>query len=229
MPRSKRLKKFETTKLFWGKYLYKLCIKNGIGTIFRDKNLSYAREVLDTLQQQYEEGEPLIASRFFREIPVTEISFLDARKLYKFLSKQNDWTLRIEGATTCIYSNNREWLHTLKSSINKENLLEFYEPNPNHLKYLEPNTIIVDISNGYEYKVTLGSKIGDTSGFANWAKHNPNQVRVGPQLQHNLEHNSYVSDMYFYARDEKTLQLCSLMLSNIRRIDKLVVKSNLDK
>jgi len=30
--------------------------------------------------------------------------------------------------------------------------------------------------------------------------------------------------MYFYARDDRTLQLCNIMLSNIRRIDKLVVK-----
>ena len=223
------LKKYETTKLFWGKYLYKLTGRNGIGTIFRDKNLSYAREVLDTLQQQYEEGEPLIVTRYFRETPVTEISFLDARKLYKFLSKTDDYTLRIEGSSTSVYSNNREWIHTLKSAMNKNNLLEIWEPNPDHLTHLEPNTIIVDKSNGYNFKVTLGPKVGDTSGFANWAKHNPNQVRVGPQLQHNLEHNSYVSDMYFYARDEKTLNLCELMLSNIRRIDKLVVKSNIDK
>ena len=39
----------------------------------------------------------------------------------------------------------------------------------------------------------------------------------------------FVSDLYFYARDEKTLQLCSLMLSNVRRVDKLVVKSDIDK
>jgi len=206
-----------------------LCIHNSIGSIFRDKNLSYAREVLDTLQQQYEEGEPLIVTKFFREIPVTELSFLDARKLYKFLSKTDDYTLRIEGHTVCIYSNNREWLHTLKSAMNKNNLLEFWEPDPNHLSHLEPNTIIVDKNNGFNYKVTLGNKIGDTSGFANWAKNNPKQVRVGSQLQHNLENNSYVADMYFYARDDKTLNLCELMLSNIRRIDKLVVKSDLDK
>ena len=223
------LKKYETTKLFWGKYLYKLTVRNGIGTIFRDKNLSYAREVLDTLQQQYEEGEPLIVTRYFRETPVTEISFLDARKLYKFLSKTDDYTLRIEGSNTSVYSNNREWIHTLKSAINKENLRELWEPNPDHLSHLEPNTIIVESSNGYGFKVTLGSKIGDTSGFANWAKNNPKQVRVGPQLQHNLENNGYVSDMYFYARDEKTLNLCELMLTNIRRIDKLVVKPNIDK
>ena len=223
------LKKCETTKLFWGKYLYKLCISNGIGSIFRDKNLSYAREILDKLQQQYEEGDPLIVTRHFRETPVKELSFLDARKIYKFLSKNDDYTLRIEGTTICIYSNNREWIHTLKSAVNKVNLLEIWEPNPDHLSHLEPNTIIVENSNGYNYKVTLGNKVGDTSGFANWAKHNPKQVKVGPQLQHNLENNSYVSDMYFYAKDSKILNLCELMLSNIRRIDKLVVKSDLDK
>ena len=79
------MKKLETTKLFWGKYLYKLAINNSIGSIFRDKNLSHAREVLDTLQQQYESGQPLVLKSFARVLSVSELSFLDARKLYKFL------------------------------------------------------------------------------------------------------------------------------------------------
>lgn len=223
------MKNLETTKLFWGKYLYKLSINNGIGHIFRDRNLSYVREVLDKLQQQYDSGNTLVIENYFRQIPVKELSFLDARKLYKFLSKTDDYTLRIEGSTVAIYSNNREWLHTLKSAINKDNLLELWEPNPGHLSQLDANTIIVDKSNGYDYKVTFGPKIADTAGFANWAKNNQKQVRVGPTLMDNLERSGYVSDLYFYARDEKTLRLCELMLSNIRRIDKLVVKSDLDK
>ena len=223
------LKKLETTKLFWDKYLYKLCINNGIGSIFRDKNLSYVRGVLDKLQQQYDSGNPLVIENYYRQIPVKELSFLDARKLYKFLSKTDDYMLRIESSTVAIYSNNREWLHTLKSAINKDNLLELWEPNPDHLSTLDSNTIIVDKSNGYDFKVTFGPKVADTSGFANWAKNNVKQVRVGPTLMENLERSGYVSDLYFYARDEKTLRLCELMLSNIRRIDKLVVKSDLDK
>lgn len=223
------MKKQTTNKLFWDKYLYKLCINNGIGHIFRDKNLSYAREVLDKLQQQYESGDSLVIESYYRATPVKELSFLDARKLYKFLSKTDDYTLRIKSSTVCIYSNNKEWLHTLKSAINKENLLELWEPDPKHLSTLDANTIIVDASNGYNYKVTFGPKIADTAGFANWAKSNEKQVRVGPTLMGNLERSGYVSDLYFYARDEKTLRLCELMLANIRRIDKLVVKSNLDK
>jgi len=191
--------------------------------------MSYVRQILDELQQQYDSGEPLLIENHYRKYPVKELSFLDARKLYKFLSKTNDYMLRIESSTVCIYSNNREWIHTLKSALNKENLLEIWEPNPDHLPHLDANTIIVEKSNGYNYKVTLGPKVADTIGFANWARNNPNQVKVGPTLMQNLENNSSVIDLYFYARDIKTVSLCELMLSNIRRIDKLVVKSNLDK
>jgi hypothetical protein len=41
--------------------------------------------------------------------------------------------------------------------------------------------------------------------------------------------NGYVDGMYFYARDDKTIQLCNLMLNNIRRIDRIVSKRNIDK
>ncbi len=224
------MKKLETTKLFWGKYLYKLAINNSIGSIFRDKNLSHAREVLDTLQQQYESGQPLVLKSFARVLSVSELSFLDARKLYKFLVRaKDDYTLRIQNVNISVYSNNHEWIHTLKSAINKDNLLELWEPNPKHIPTLDSHTIIVDNYNGYEYKVTFGVSVGDCAGFANWAKNNAKQVKVGPVLLEQLTYNGYVNDMYFYARDEKTLQLCSLMLSNVRRIDKLVLRSDIDK
>jgi hypothetical protein len=223
------LQKFETSKLFYGKYLYKLCFNCSIARIFRDKNLSYAREVLDTLQTQYDNGENLCLTFWLRQQTVSEQAFLDARKLYKFISRIDDYTLRIQGPNVSVYSNNREWLHTLKSAINKNSLLEFWEPNPKNIDLLTPNHIIVDKDNGYRYKVTLGPGLCDTFGFAKWAKNNPKQVKVGPILMEGLTNNSYVSDMYFYAKDEKILQLCGLMLSNIRRVDKLVVKANIDK
>ena len=181
------------------------------------------------MQRSYEEGGPIKFERYMRIDHVTESHFLDARRLYKFLSKTDDYTLRIEGSTTSVYSNNREWLHTVKSAMQKDNLLEFWEPDPTYIDLLDSNTIIVDHDNGYKFKVTFGPAISDTRGFANWAKNNPTQVRVGAQLMHNLENDGYVCDMYFYAKNEKIINLCSLMLSNIRRIDKLVVKADLDK
>lgn len=219
----------QTTKLFWGEYLYKFTLNNSIGHIFRDKNFSRAREVLDQLQTDYERGNPLIIKKWSREVPLSELSFLDAKTLYKFLSRANNYQLRIEGNSINIYSNNKEWLHTIKYAINKSNWIGFWDPNEYGISVLTPNTIIVEKDNGYDFKVTLGPKQSDTQGFANWARGNPKQVRIGPILMHNLESHGFVSDLYFYARDEKTVQLCSLMLSNIRRVDKLVVQPINDK
>jgi len=222
------LKKCETTKLFWGKYLYKLVIRNTLAPCFRGKNFSYARDVLDELQRAYEKGLPLIRSLSLREQPITEQAFLDARNLYSKFKKYDDFLLRIEMSTLGVYSNDKDWLLHLSQTVTSNTVEELWEPSLDHLDILTENTIIVDTDNGYKYKVTLGNKPGD-NGFANFAITNPHLVKVGPVLMEEMRNNGYVNNMYFYARDDKVIQLCNMLLPNIRRIDKLVVKSNIDK
>lgn len=195
---------------------------------FRAKNLSYARGILDGLQHNHEKGLPLVKVSFRKETPVSEQAFLDAKTLYTKFKKFEDYLLRIEMSTMNIYSNNKEWLLELSTSVSPESVEEFWEPNENYSDLLVENTIIVDESNGFEYKVTLGNKFGN-NGFANFAKANPSLVKVGPVLMEEMENDGYVNNLYFYARDQKVLNLCSLLLDNVRRIDKLVVKPNLDK
>jgi len=216
------LQKYETTKLFWDNYLYKLEIRNRLGSCFRGKNLSYARQELDSMQRDYEEGLPLVISKRLREEPIKEQDFLDAKKLLTFFSKCDEYLLRIEGSSLCIYSNDEVWINKIASTVQSVALWEPKDIN------LEPNVIIVEESNGYEYKVTLGQKLNGRS-FGLWAQKNPNQIKLGPVLLEELLIDGYVNNLYFYARDQKTLQLCELMLDNIRRVDKLVVKSNIDK
>lgn len=220
------MKKFETTKLFWGKYLYKLSIRNSLAPCFRGKNLSYAREVLDGLQLSYEKGEPLVRSSWKKEIPVSESSFFDAKTLLSKFKNFDDYLLRIEMSIMNIYSNNKVWLEEVANAVSS--VEEFWEPNEEYQELLTENTILVDELNGFEYKVTLGNRSGNT-GFSNFAKANPNLVKVGPVLMEEMENRGYVNNMYFYARDKKVLQLCNLLLDNIRRIDKLVMKPNIDK
>lgn len=222
------MRRHETIHLFWNKYLYKLVVHNRLGHFFRNKNLSFARKVLDELQREYEQGNPLVIKRALRFDHIKEDDFLDAKKILKHLSRSTDYMLRVESSTTCIYSNDRNWLLSLAHSINKFNLEEFWEPSTDSVKLLETNTIIIPNSLGYEYRVTLGIKHGSPE-FAQWAEKNPKQIRMGSKLKEQLYARGFVENMYFYARDEKTLQLCSLMLDNIRRVDKLVVKQNIDK
>ena len=224
----RRLKKFETTKLFYNKYLYKLTLRNSLSPIFRDKNLSFARQVLDKLQHKYEHGERLIFELGIREKPITEDNFLDSKKLYKIFSKCDDYKLRVQGNSISIYSNDKNWLTTISDTVCATSLELFYEPDTKFIEELNSNSILITQDIGYQFKVTLGQRKG-SSEFGKWAENNPTLVKVGPILKEELANLGFVNGMYFYARDERILQLCQLMLSNIRRIDKLVVKSNLDK
>lgn len=222
------MKKCETHKLFWDEYPYKLVIRNRVATIFRNKNLSYARQVLDSIQANYVEGLPLYLVRGSRKDSISEEQFLNAKKLLHFFSKQNNYRLRVEYNSINVYSLDYDWLKQISQSITPHYVLELWEPDSNILKHLDKHVIILNEEMDYKYRITLGNRKGN-DGFANFAKTNPHLVRVGPVLMKEMEQNGYVSGMYFYARDDKTIQLCQLMLDNIRRIDKIIYKQDIDK
>tara|TARA_B110000503_G_scaffold141840_1_gene236632 strand:- start:984 stop:1658 length:675 start_codon:yes stop_codon:yes gene_type:complete len=224
------LKRFNTTKLFWGEFLYKLEVRNRMATQFRERNLSAVRQMLDSLQLSYVNGEKLEVLVGARATPLTEEQFLDATSLYKHFNKSKNvnYKLRVESNIINIYSNDIEWIDDIIKLISSNNITSFYSPNKDSFAILDKNTIIVKESNGYNYKVTLSNKSNDNS-FVNWAKNNISQVKLGAKLTQQLLGNGWVDGYYFYARDERTVQLCTLMLNNIRRVDKLVVQSNIDK
>lgn len=176
----------------------------------------------------YETGKPLQRTTWSRVHQVGEQSFLDARVLYQRFKKFDNYLLRIQQNTMNIYSNDKSWLQYTANLVSDKNTLEFWEPDQNFVSLLNENTIIVDKDNGFKYKITLNSSLGN-EGFANFAKTNTHLVKVGPTLMDEMENSGYVNNLYFYARDKKVVQLCSLLLNNVRRIDKLVVKGDLDK
>lgn len=216
----------ETNKLFYGQYLYKIQLRNSLASYFREKNLPLARQALDTLRRLDENDEPLLLGKGLRLYQVSDRDYNDAKKLYALFSNFEDYKLRVEQMTLNVYGNNRLWILNVAASISKANIIEFWEPNTNYLSLLQKDTILISEDNGYQYKVTFGNNKGE-SNFARWAIANPKQVKIGPVCMRELQANGYVSGMYFYARDEKTLQLCSLMTTNIRRIDKLIVKADI--
>jgi hypothetical protein len=223
------LKIKETKKLFYNEYLYKLEIRNSLSNYFREKNLSLARGMLDSLQSLYDHGDPLEISRGLRRYAVPEEEYFDAKRLYNiFSSTKFDYKLRVQVYHMSIYSNNLYWLENIAKSLIPARVISLHKPDNSILDAMQKNTIIVNEDNGYQYRVTFGNKLGEPE-FGKWAMANPKQVKLGPICLDTLLNNGYIDGMYFYARDEKTLQLCNLVTTNIRRIDKLVVKSNIDK
>jgi len=215
------LKTHDTTKLFYDQYVYKLTFINGLASIFRNKNLTYARMILDRLDSSEQDGEPLAVRRVRRIEPVTIAQFNDAKKLIQFFYKFDDYTLRIELSKISIYSNSKVWLTSIKDAVDPESLQGFWEPNPTHASILKPNVLITNSYPNFNYKVTLGRGIGSPE-FAKFALNNPTLIKAGPEMLSRCHHKNYMDGFYFFVRDEKTLALINLFISNIRRIDKIV-------
>jgi hypothetical protein len=222
------LKKFETHKLFWDEYLYKLVVHNRLATIFRNKNLANAERVLSTIREQYEKGEPLLLYKTRRHDYVKESQYLDAEKLLQFFLTSNNFKIRVESSTLNLYSNDTKWLKSVRRVLTSENIHEYWEPDVSSIQHLLEKTIILQEKIDFQFRITLGNKRGN-QGFAQFAKKNPHLIRLGPVLLKELEQEGWVSGMYFYARDERVIQLCHLMLGNIRRIDKVIYKQDIDK
>lgn len=215
------MKKFETLKLFYDEYPYKIVIYNSLSYIFRDKNLPYAKNVLDSLQYKYEKKEPLTLEQFKRILPIDTEVFFEAKNLFIELSGRTDYKLRIQNPYMQVYSLDYDWLMYLSKKI--KSTTEFWEPTC----LLEKGTILVPHHKGYDYKVTLDSDVNPE--LATWILNNPGKVKAGKVCLDTIKRQGYTRGLYLYVRDERVLQLLSLFTGKTQRIDKLVTTLNSDK
>jgi hypothetical protein len=110
-------------------------------------------------------------------------------------------------------------------------VLDFCEPDKEIVEYLKQNinTIIVEDTFGYDFKITLGNEICPTT-FSQWLRTNRDKVKVTDKLIEDIENRQYTAGRYFYIRSENVLMLVKLIiLDSIQRIDKLVSKQDIDK
>lgn len=217
------MKKVKTTKLFYDQYMYRLNIQHNLGIIFRDKNLSNAREVLDNLQLQMEEGKDLEWKRSYRyTVPVSNESFATAQYLLSEFTAQghDNYKLRCEHPFLNIYSNDLHWMESLQNR--NLSVASFTSPALEDIKSLKPNVIVTDQNPiPYEYKVTVGNQV--SSGLSTWIEANKDKCKAGNTFLETVKNNGYVNGMYFYVRDEKVLQLVQIIIGgNIKRIDKFI-------
>ena len=203
--------------------MYRLVVQHNLGIIFRDKNLAHARDVLDSLQLQIEEGKELEWRRSYRyTVPVSPESFATAQYLLAEFTAQghDNYKLRCEHPFMSIYSNDTNWLNALMRK--NLSIVSFSEPDVNDINDLKPNIILTDeIPISMKYKVTVGNQV--SSGLSTWITANPDKCKAGYKFLQEVKNNGYVNGMYFYVRDEKVLQLVQLIIGgNIKRVDKFI-------
>ena len=236
MLKSKPLKLLESRKLFYSEYLYKLVFRNELNVIFRSElqkkeKLSYARNQLDTLTEQYRNNLPLYKKQWRAEILININDYFDAMATYSILKKSTEYKLRIDPySTITLFSNNKDFLLDLVSRL-KTDTLEFWEPNIEHINLLISKTKIqiVDGPTALPLKVWFNSTRVNKD-FATWIHANRDKCKIGKIALDSLESYGYLNGLYIYLRDDKVLSLVTLMAgSSIRSVDKLVYSGDIDK
>lgn len=228
---------YETTKLFYGEYLCKLSFRNDLNTIFRSEfqksKLSYARERLDYLNEQYRNNMRLQVPIWRTLRDIREQDYLDARKIYAVLYRtKSDYRVRVESwGGISVFSNDEKLLLKLGNSL-EATRVDLHRPSPDIAKKLASKKNIIISANPvcWPYKITLGIKKRNYEGFAKWVDANPDKVKIGEIALEACRTHGYVSGYYFFVKSEKMLDLVNIMVGdNIRRIDQVIYKDNLDK
>lgn len=229
-------KLYETKKLHYGEYLYKLVLSNQLSTIFRTEvqrhgKLGFAKEQLNNLHEKYIQGEPLEKQIFRTTRIIPNEDYLDAVDIYAVLKFANNYKIRIDPhSRISIYTNDKELTNKIIRKMRKSNA-EFWEPDSSvvHALLEQKNIILIDNPTCYPIKLTFGTQSVDNS-FAKWLESNRDKSKVGSITLESIKNGHDLNGLYFFVRDEKVLSLISMLVGhNIRRIDKLVYKENIDK
>lgn len=223
----KLLLNYETKSLFYNQYLYKLVIKNHCSHLFRDKNLNYARINLDRMQSSLDENNVILTMYGIRERFISHDDFRSAKTMLNVFSSfdPDEYKLRIENPTMNVYTNSNSVITNLVSRLTIE---EYWQPNPKNLSKLDKNVILVDTDTGFDYRVTFNHRSIDYS-FYNWVLNNKGKVKIGRIALEAVEQGG-ACGLYFYVRDEKILQLISLLIGhNFQSVQRIVSTQDLDK
>ena len=232
----KQLKLFETRKLFFTEYLYKLVLRNDLSNIFRTElqgkeKLNYAKNEIARLTEDYRNNLPLYKRAWRADVSLNTSDYFDAMTVYDALIHSDDYKIRIDPwSQITIFSNNRKMLSDIANKLRTNNV-EFWEPKIEHISLLTSKTKIkiVDAVPELPLKVYFNSKKINAE-FATWIAANRDKCKIGEVAFNSIQSHGYLNGMYIYIRDEKILNLITLIVGNsIRSVEKLVYVPNIDK
>lgn len=222
------MKLYKTEKLFYNTYVCKIVFYNDLATIFRNKNLKFARQQLDVLQQLADENKTLRHPRRVWSNPITLEDFQTACVLYDcFRNTKSKYMLRVEGFTINLYTNDYNWI---KFVLGKVNCIEAHFPeNEKHANILLQDIDLVTKAgpDNFMYKVYLDDFVDPS--FANFCRNNTDKIKIGDVAVRAIETKQFVRGYYFWAKNDKILNLASLACGcKFKRVLKHVDMINTD-
>lgn len=224
------LKKYQTSNLFYNKYLFKLRIRCELAPLFRGMNLGFAKSRLDEMQLQAESDVPILSPFRYprnKQKNVSLETFMDCMVIYSSLDSHKDEAMtRIEGITLDVYSNQLEWLFDLSKQVDAISLHEPENSDIEDFLFNNTNTHISDNPVKWKYKCIL-SKSCDPR-FVSWCEANPLNVRIGATAKKAITKSHFTDGLYFWVTNKKYLMLAQIALgTKISKIVEYVYKQDI--
>lgn len=211
----------KTTKLFFGKYVYKVAVRLPVAFKFRGNNLKNISEGLEHLKEQFANSKlTRIQQGSWSRSSFSVEDVYTGMNLVEVLETLSSYTLRVEGSTLGLYSNDDDFFHKVLSipSIFIEETSEPVDQKTKTFLLTTPKTIIRK-EYTHKYKVTVNALWESADNFKAWA------VKL-PKIK--TTNNKYRFGGHFYVADEKTLSLCHIFLADkIRKVEELVTTTEI--
>lgn len=206
-----------TTRLFKGKYQYKLVLTCAGASFFRGADMESVLEQLKKVTLS-----SVTNNTWSYRLKSTGIKTQDdldyAFKLQTQLKKIKDFDIRVESPWITVYSNSETDINSL-IKLDKEKVK--YVCLPPKQKSLDSDTIIMPKIN-YEFRVTMGKTTHENSAFIQWAESNPN-VKLTKSCKKELARDRSWGGSHFYITGEKNLLLARMHLgSTINKVERII-------
>ena len=227
------MKKTETKKLFYNKYLYRVQLVTKFGDLFRPKNRKKLESELKLIDEErarrtksrVSKNESYTLTGYpWRHRSVFENDVLIAKNILNLLNKDSDHKIRVEGHWVSIYSNSESFIDNFVIELPRDCVKELVKPDPKLKDVLVPGKLIVSEKfKNFEYKVHF-SHVRD-SKLPEWITANNDLFEITPHSQSMLNRGYGVNYMQLYVKDKKALTVLQMrMPSSLLHLYELVHK-----
>lgn len=200
-----------TTRLFNGKYKYKIVLVSKAASWFRGAKLDSVKANAAITDRK---GQPM----WTQKLSYDDVDYVN--QLVNTMEKAPDFIIRVESPYINFYTNNATDIEKL-AKIKETSVKYVSYPAPGSESDLDNKKIIVK-NLDFAYRVTMGRSKQNYSNFLQWCE-SIDKVRLTKRAKLQLAKNKSWGGYYFYVKDEKTLTMVKMFVgSNILSVEDCV-------
>jgi hypothetical protein len=197
-----------STRLFQGKYKYKIVFTSGVAGWFRGNSVG-------NIRQSYERKDSYYHNKTANPIELTH-----ALKMSDVLETMEDWNARVETPFVSIYLNNERDLESIVKNC-KDRVKYVEIPDPKSQDLLTQGFVLVKKLD-FKFRVSLGISNQNHCDFVHWCENNP-KIRMPKRAKRDLTRDGNTGGGFFYVKDEKSLTMVKMFLGRtITRVETVV-------